>query len=146
DDDGTWTEYAGGYSDMVAQRGHGVLGRPPAPTRAASAALRTRQPERAPARRRLGFADQHALKTLPARIGKLAGTVEMLERALADPDLYRRDPRTFAETTERLAAKQAELEAAEEEWLRLEMLREETEGGQQDRGLLDGVKKPDWTE
>ena len=96
--DGRWTEYAGGYSDMVAQRGYGVgaLRR-----RRRSRSLRPSRPPRRqrPSRAaRLTFADQHALKTLPARIEALSAEIDRLEAALSDPDLYRRDPAAFAAT------------------------------------------------
>ena len=39
-----------------------------------------------------------------------------------------RDPARFAETTQALEAAQEALAAAEEQWLTLEMLREEIEG------------------
>jgi ABC transport system ATP-binding/permease protein len=52
---------------------------------------------------------------------KIAG----LNAMLADPDLYSRDPRGFGATTQALAAARDELAAAEEQWLTLEMLREE---------------------
>ena len=124
-----WTEYAGGYSDMVAQRGYGVAAlqtsaaKPrPAPKPAA--------PATAPkARRRLTFADQHALKTSPARIEALNAEIRRLGVALSDPDFYRRDPAAFTAAGQALAAARAELAATEEEWLRLELLREEIEGG-----------------
>jgi ATP-binding cassette subfamily F protein uup len=48
-----------------------------------------------------------------------------LNVALADPELYRRDARTFQTKTARLTAAQAELDAAETEWLELEMLKAE---------------------
>ena len=51
--------------------------------------------------------------------------IATLHQALADPDLYSRDPGAFAAKTERLGAAQAEVDAAETEWLELEMLREE---------------------
>ncbi len=51
-----------------------------------------------------------------------------LQQALADPDLYRRDALSFAATTARLGAAQAELEAAETDWLELELLREQLNG------------------
>ena len=53
---------------------------------------------------------------------------QTLNEALADPALYTRDPKGFAAKTARLGAAQAELDAAETEWLELEMLREELEG------------------
>ncbi len=44
---------------------------------------------------------------------------------IADPDLYRRDPRRFEEETARLSAAKAALAAAEDRWLELEAQREE---------------------
>ena len=55
--------------------------------------------------------------------------IEALNAPLADPDLYARDPARFTATTAALAAARDELSAAEEQWLTLEMLREEIEGG-----------------
>ncbi len=125
--DGKWVEYAGGYSDMVAQRGYGAtaLGSP----KAAAAPLAPREPrveaERVKARQRLTFADQHALRTLPQTIEKLTAEIAALEKTLTDPALYRRDPKTFAATGEKLEALRSDLSNAESEWLRIEMLREE---------------------
>ena len=51
-----------------------------------------------------------------------------LQARMAVPDLYTKDPKAFAQVTARLGAIEAELAAAEEDWLRLEMLREEIEG------------------
>ena len=59
----------------------------------------------------------------------LQDEAKMLNAALADAGLYARDPKAFADKSARLAAVQAELTAAEEKWLELEMLREEIERG-----------------
>ncbi len=131
--DGTWIEYAGGYSDMAAQRGHGV-GAPAAEVPRARGAPREPRPARpardaAPSRKRLSPVDQHALKTQPERIGKLNAEISRLERLLADPDFYARDRDGFTKAGAALAKAQAEFAAAEEEWLRLELLREEIEQG-----------------
>ena len=126
--DATWRVYAGGYSDMIAQRGHGfgsVMAKPPAPPRPAKPAGK---PRRTGAQRRLSFAEQHGLKTLPARIGELAMEIGRLEKTLSNGDLYRQDPARFATAGHALAKARADLAAAEEEWLRLELLREEIEG------------------
>ena len=74
---------------------------------------------------KLGFKDQHELKTLPARIEALQTKIAGFNAILADPDLYSRNPRRFDGTTQALAAARDELAAAEEKWLSLEMLREE---------------------
>jgi ABC transporter C-terminal domain len=67
---------------------------------------------------------------LPARIAGLETQIAELNAALADPDLYARDPARFGATTEALAVVRDELAVAEEQWLRLEMLREEIEAAE----------------
>ena len=128
DGDGRWTEYAGGYSDMLAQRGD--AGTPPRPATLLTAGRKpdTAARPRAETRRRLSFNDRHALKTLPGRIEGLAAEIRRLEEILSDGALYARDPRKFAATSAALDEARAALSAAEEDWLRVEMLREEIEG------------------
>ena len=121
--DGAWVDYAGGYSDMLAQRGTKT---PDAPTAAARA-----RPKAAAApqvARKLTFKDRHALQSLPARIAELERQIAVHQRKLADPKLYSRDPTTFARLTTALADDSAELAEAEERWLELEMMREAVEG------------------
>jgi ATP-binding cassette subfamily F protein uup len=77
--------------------------------------------------RRLNFNDRRALDVLPARIAALETQIAELNAVLADPDLYARDPARFGATTAALAVARAELATAEEQWLRLELLREEIE-------------------
>jgi len=137
--DARWQDYAGGYSDMVAQRGSGVQARgmqasPEARGMQASPEARAprdagagTEPRRA-TREKMSFKDRHALETLPARLAQLEREIAALQTRLADPGLYTRDPAGFAARTSLLGRKQAEREAAEEEWLRLEMRREELEG------------------
>ena len=74
------------------------------------------------------FNDRRALDLLPVRTAALEARITELNAVFADPDLYRRDPARFRNTTEALALAKDELAAAEEQWLRLEMLREEIEG------------------
>ena len=133
--DGRWIEYAGGYSDMIAQRRAGTSaaapakasGSPAADGAAASAASQSAESVPA-ARRKLSFKDKHTLESLPGEMAKLEAEVAKLEAAMADAGLYARDPAKFDATSKRLAAAQGELAAAEERWLELEMLREEIEG------------------
>ena len=86
------------------------------------------KPQPAARPRRMTFKDRHALETLPARIAALQSEVARLNAELADPDLYARDPARFGAITKALGTTQNELAAAEEQWLTLEMLREEIEG------------------
>lgn len=126
DGDGVWTEFAGGYSDMLAQRGRGVgaKARPvekaaPAAPKAAAAA-----PVASASKRKLSFNEKHALETLPKKIETLQAEAAKLNTAVAG-DLYTRDPKLFAKATARLEEVAREIGEAEERWLELEMLREE---------------------
>ena len=129
--DGHWTEYAGGYSDMVAQRGAGVAARAvPARDRPAPDKPAFRPASLAPTapKARLSFKDKHALETLPKQIKALEIDIAILQATLADPKLYTRDPAGFESASRSLTAKQAERNKAEERWLELEILREAAEG------------------
>jgi ATP-binding cassette subfamily F protein uup len=128
---GKWVEYAGGYSDMLAQRGDDVrkdATKPAAKPAAAPAKPKPARPIADAARRKLNFNEKHALETLPDRMAVLEAEVKRLQDKLADPKLYARDRTAFDKTSKALAAAQAELSAAEERWLELELLRTQIEG------------------
>ncbi|PPQ26511.1 ABC-F family ATP-binding cassette domain-containing protein [Rhodopila globiformis] len=125
--DGRWTEYAGGYTDMLAQRGPAVRSAVTVP--AAKPRAAREEPAAKPAIRKMSFKDKHALETLPGRITELEKEIGRLNGVLSDGDLYTRRPAKFAEVTKALEAAQAALTGAEEQWLALEMLREELEAG-----------------
>jgi ATP-binding cassette subfamily F protein uup len=125
--DGEWTEYAGGYTDMltqgapsVAEPGVGAAARP----RPVAAA----KPPQAGGARRMSFKDRHALETLPARMEGLQRDIARLGAILADPDLYTGNPKRFAAATAALTAAQEALAATEEQWLALELQREDADG------------------
>jgi ATP-binding cassette subfamily F protein uup len=123
--DGRWQEYAGGYTDMLAQRGAGVAAKQaPAQKRPAAREGGAREPAQA-AKRKLTFAQAHALKTLPERIEALAAEIARANAVLADPGLYARDRAAFDRASAALAKAQAEHAKAEEEWLSLALLAEE---------------------
>jgi ATP-binding cassette subfamily F protein uup len=128
---GKWNEYAGGYSDMLAQRGADIsIDKGNGKNGAAKARKETRT---APAenggkpKRKLSFNEKYALDNLPKQMAKLESDVKSLQAKLDDPGLFARDRKAFDATSTALAAAQAELHAAEEKWLELEMLREEIE-------------------
>jgi ATP-binding cassette subfamily F protein uup len=81
------------------------------------------------AKRRLSFHEKHALETLPEQIAALQARRAPAPGSAGRPrQLYARDRQAFTEASEALSATQAQLAAAEERWLELEMLREEIEG------------------
>jgi ATP-binding cassette subfamily F protein uup len=125
---GRWTEYAGGYSDMLAQRGADLAReqRKPEPPKAVKAAAPAVAP---PAKQRMTFKDKHALETLPKTIAGLLAKADELQAKLADPQFYMRDRAGFEKITTDLGETQRKLAAAEERWLQLEILREEIAGG-----------------
>jgi ATP-binding cassette subfamily F protein uup len=55
--------------------------------------------------------------------------IAALQKQLADPKLYARDPKKFAALSQTLADTQHAHAAGEERWLELEMLREEIARG-----------------
>jgi ATP-binding cassette subfamily F protein uup len=127
---GRWIEYAGGYTDMLAQRAAAQRQAPPPKARGLKQSRPATQKRGTSAGnlRRMNFNDQRALELLPARIAELETQITEHNTVLADPDLYARDPARFSATTEALAVARDGLAVAEEQWLRLEMLREEIEG------------------
>ena len=132
DGGGRWLEYAGGYSDMLSQRGQDLRqtareGARPGPAKE-SKDLKATAPARKQGKRRLSFHEKHALETLPKSIAALQAKVSALHQRLDDPSLYARERQSFDEASAALAATQTELAAAEEKWLQLELLREEIEG------------------
>jgi len=125
---GVWQEYAGGYSDMVAQRGEGVTARKSEVTspgkKAKNAAPAAPTPVKAK-KSKLSFTQQHLLKTLPDTIADLEKKLEKLQSEMADPDLYSKNPDRFAKLTAKITELTEEKDRAEEQWLELEMLNED---------------------
>jgi ABC transport system ATP-binding/permease protein len=128
DGNGKWIEYAGGYSDMLSQRGSDLqrdAAKAPTVEKEAKQAV---APSPAPApKRRLNFNEKHALETLPRTIEKLQAEIAKQQKLLDDPSLYARDRKTFDEASRAIAKAQEDLAAAEDRWLELEVLREEIE-------------------
>ena len=121
---GIWQEYAGGYSDMLAQRGSA----PKAEQQKAkpkSKAKPKQEVKPKEASNKLSAKQQHALKTLPKEIERLEFEIEKLQKALAKPGLYDEDPKKFNAWAGELGKREELLSEKETEWLELEMLAEE---------------------
>ena len=122
--DGRWQTYAGGYSDMVAQRGAGVEAKVAVQRDAMTPEAPRDISARPASRAKMTFNDQQQLRTLPARMETLHRQIAVLRRKLEDANFYCRDPKGFGDATDRLASRSAELAAAESVWLELELRRE----------------------
>ena len=71
---------------------------------------------------RLGHKRERALAELPRKIENLQAEMATLNAELADLGLYARDAGAFAARTTRLGQAPVELDAAETEWLELELV------------------------
>jgi len=128
--DGRWIEYAGGYSDMLAQRKGAVEER----KKAEKAAERSKPQEAAASsdtakgKGKLSYKQKFALDNLPKEMAKAEAEITKREERMADPSLFTKDPTTFNRLAAEMEKLRDSLTKMEEEWLELEMLREELEG------------------
>lgn len=123
--DGAWVEYAGGYSDMLAQRG----GSAPAERQVSSEKI---EPPKAAVKsdrkaQKLSYKDQRVLDLLPQQMAKLEKAIIAYREILSDPGLYARDVGKFQKVSDDLEKAEAELVSSEEQWLELEAKKEALE-------------------
>ncbi|HCS70348.1 MAG TPA: elongation factor 3 [Rhodospirillaceae bacterium] len=127
--EGQWREYPGGYSDMLAQRGEAPLRDKPKKDKGAAKNAAPSSTGAPKEKRKLSFKDSHALKILPDRMAKLEEEIAGHKKVLSDPNLFAKNATRFTDTAAALTKAEAKLATLEEEWLALEMKREEIEGG-----------------
>ena len=129
--DGRWIEYAGGYTDMMAQRRGAIEEK-----RKAEKAEKAKAAEAAPAaassdgkaKGKLSYKQKFALENLPKEMEKAEKDIAAREAKMADPNLFTKDAATFNKLAAEMEKLRTSLTKMEEEWLELEMLREELEG------------------
>jgi ABC transport system ATP-binding/permease protein len=127
--DGRWVEYAGGYSDMLVQR-KGALDEKRKAEKAAEKPKgdTAAQADAPKGKGKLSFKQKFALDNLPKEMAKAEAEIAKREQKMADPNLFAKDRAAF----DRLAAEMEKLRDSltkmEEEWLELEMIREQLEG------------------
>ena len=122
-------ETPGGWQDFISQN-PGFFARLPVAAFAAAKmpAPAPPKPKAAPAAK-LTYKDQRRLEELDALIAGAPAKIAALEKKLADPGLYSRDPAAFQQLSRDLETVRTQLAAAEEEWLSLEERREALEAG-----------------
>ena len=123
DGDGDWTVYAGGYSDMLRQRGEKA--RAATSEKKAKQADKPKQAVQPQTKRKLSYKEQYALDNLPDEMAAIEEAISALKAELDDPNLFTKNPDRFNAAVKELANAEGSLAEKEEEWLRLEMLREE---------------------
>jgi ABC transport system ATP-binding/permease protein len=127
--DGRWIEYAGGYTDMLAQRrGAEAEQRKKDQSEKKAASVEAPADPSAKGRGKLSFKQKFAIENLPKEIAAKEAEAAKIEARMADPAFFSKDPDGFAKAAKLLEAVRADLTRMEEEWLELEMLREELEG------------------
>lgn len=118
--EGVWVEYAGGYSDMAAQRATLLeIGRSEKRPPSGSVSVAERNVDMKPAKK-LSFKEKHLLDTLPDTIAKLEAEIARLSAKLSDSGLFTKNRADFDAATAKLAENQRALDAAETQWLELE--------------------------
>ena len=115
--DGKATVYAGGWSDYQAQKPDSDDWENRPNTKASRA---KEKQEKAKAKPKLSFTEEHRLKELPSVMERLTAEIGKLEELLAQPDLFTKEPVKFKKATEALVERQSALAQAEEDWLTLE--------------------------
>ena len=127
--DGRWIEYAGGYSDMLVQR-KGLEAE-----RRQAEAKKDKPKDDAPAaasteksKGKLSYKQKFALENLPKQMDEAEKKAAKLEEKMADANFFTKDPAGFSKTAAELEKLRNQIASWEEEWLELEMLREELEG------------------
>ena len=111
---------AGGYEDWAKRRA------PKVEPKRATAAKAAPPPPRT--RTKLSYKDQRDLELLPKEIETLEAAIARDEAALADPDLYTRDPARFAALMKAIDAARARKDEAELRWLELAEMAENLDG------------------
>ena len=124
--DGHWQVYAGGYTDMVNQRGEGVRARQKLDKQEAKGKKTKDGSAPAPAvspatsGAKLTYKHKFRLEQLPKEIAALGARIAAQNAKMADPDFFTRDPDGFMAVSENMAEDQDKLDSLELEWLELE--------------------------
>ncbi|SEH20934.1 ABC-F family ATP-binding cassette domain-containing protein [Rhizobium sp. NFR12] len=125
--DGRWIEYAGGYTDMLQQR-KGMADEKRRADKAEKAKTDSTAPAATKSKGKLSFKQKFALENLPKDMAKAQDEIATSERKMADPKLFAKDPSAFSKLAAETAKLRDRVAKMEEEWLELEMLREQIEG------------------
>jgi ATP-binding cassette subfamily F protein uup len=111
---------AGGYEDWARRRAPKVE-----PKRASTPKVEAPAAPSLPKKAKLSYKDQRDLDLLPSEIEKLEAAISRDEAALADPELFARNPARFDQLMKAIDASRTKKDAAEQRWLELAEMAEE---------------------
>ena len=122
--DGSVNEYAGSYSELLAK----LQNKTPPKEEKKNAVKTQDKPSPATVKTaKLSYKQQRLLEILPQNIAQLETEITMIEAELGNPDLYTSDPEKFDTLSARLNEAQQEKEDSENQWLEIQLLKEELE-------------------
>ncbi|MYA87504.1 MAG: ATP-binding cassette domain-containing protein [Boseongicola sp. SB0662_bin_57] len=116
---GRITVHAGGWLDFACPNRAATHASSRSPLTKERMSHKKQEPRQAKTRG-LSFTESHRLNELPGIITRLEAEIARLSEFMSDPELYARDPVKFRKVADGLAYRQAQLAAAEAEWLALE--------------------------
>ena len=114
---GKWVETPGGWADFEREHGQAI-----SPRAAPKKPTETPRPAAPRKQTKLSYKDERRAAELDSLMPKLSAEIEALEAKLAEPDAFARE--SFAADAARLEAARTERDAAESEWLEIELRRE----------------------
>ena len=114
---------AGGYADWEEKRDKRDK---PAAKKPEKLVLTASPAPAAPKKVKLTYKDQRDYDLLPKRITDIDAEIAKAEQEMSDPALYTQKPARFAELTNKTESLRAEKDAAEERWLELAMMVEDS--------------------
>ena len=120
--DGSLYEHAGSYSELLAKIS---LPENKPETKKTTKTVQKNISQKNSRPQKLSYNQQRLLSILPQEIETLEKEIADIESALSDADLYIRDAARFNELTSEHAQKIAQKEAKENQWLELQILKEE---------------------
>jgi len=116
---------AGGYADWEEKRDKRDKPTVKKTEKTVSAELASAAPSM-PKKVKLSYKDQRDYDLLPNRIAEIDAEIAAAEQEMSDPALYTQKPARFAELTSKTESLRAEKDAAEERWLELAMMVEDS--------------------
>ena len=119
---GKWVETPGGWADFEREYGQAINPRA-APKRQSVETPRSASPKK---QTKLSYKDERRASELDALLPKLTAEIETLEARLAAPDAF--NAGDFGKSAARLEVARTERDAAEAEWLDIELRREALSG------------------
>ena len=127
--DGTAFEYAGSCSELQQKLKEDRLRKSPdsSKTSKVKQPLPAAKAPQAKKQVKLSYKQQRALDVLPQEIEALEQQISAIEKELSDSSLYGKNPERFDELTQMLAQSQNLKANKENEWLEVELLKDELE-------------------